>query len=154
MALSFTSFLYIPFGHALHPFLEFWGSTAQAISLSSVPLPIQRFKANPKRISDQMFYATVTAQVINALTEVVVPWLKQKASAKAQEMQSKGTEQAQDSPDEAQFLRRVRTEAQLDEYDVTGDYREMVMQYGMPEKNDPFDNTSRDIRRIDTWCVY
>ncbi|KOS18212.1 Uncharacterized protein ESCO_003221 [Escovopsis weberi] len=130
MALSFTSFVYIPFGHILHPFLEFWGSTAQTITLGAVPLPVQHFEANPDRISNQMFYTTVTAQIINALTEVVVPYLTHKASAKAQEMQSKGTEQVKDHPEEAEFLRRVRDEAQLDVYNVTDDYREMVMQFG------------------------
>ncbi|MDA4132976.1 MAG: anoctamin, partial [Thaumarchaeota archaeon] len=35
-----------------------------------------------------------------------------------------------DAPEEAAFLARVRNEAALDVYDVTVDYREMVIQYG------------------------
>ncbi|KAL9034135.1 MAG: hypothetical protein Q9214_007182 [Letrouitia sp. 1 TL-2023] len=35
-----------------------------------------------------------------------------------------------DSPEEAEFLKRVRKEAELDVYDVSTDLREMVVQYG------------------------
>ncbi|KAK5998633.1 hypothetical protein PT974_01014 [Cladobotryum mycophilum] len=130
MALTFTAFVYIPFGHLLLPFLDFWKVTAQTVTLSEAPLTLQAFQSNPQRISNQMFYTTVTAQIINGLTEVVVPYLKHKASTAAQEIQAKGTEQVKDHPDEAEFLKRVRDEAQLEIYDVTGDYREMVMQFG------------------------
>ncbi|KAK2608949.1 hypothetical protein QQS21_002525 [Conoideocrella luteorostrata] len=129
MALIFTGFVYIPFGDILLPFLDFWRRTAQTITFSEKPLPTQQFRINPERISSQMFYFTVTAQVVNFATEVIVPYMKHKAVAKAKELQSKGG-QDQDHPEEIEFLKRVRDECALEVYDVTDDYREMVMQFG------------------------
>lgn len=84
-----------------------------------------------------MFYCTVTAQVVNFATEVVVPYVKQKAFAKAKEFQSKGVE-THDHPEEAEFLKKVRNQCELEVYDVTADYREMVMQFGKwPAVPDP-----------------
>ncbi|KND88807.1 Uncharacterized protein TOPH_06579 [Tolypocladium ophioglossoides CBS 100239] len=130
MALLFTAFVYIPFGNILVPILDFWRTTAQTITFSQRPLPTQKFQINPQRISSQMFYFTVTAQIVNFATEVVVPYVIHKAFAKAKEFQGKGAAQTQDHAEEAEFLKRVRDECRLEVYDVTGDYREMVMQYG------------------------
>ncbi|RDA96145.1 hypothetical protein CP533_1797 [Ophiocordyceps camponoti-saundersi (nom. inval.)] len=132
MALLFTTFVYIPFGETLTPLLEFWRKTAQAVvSMGGKTLPTQQFSINPQRIGSQMFYITVTAQIVNFATEVVVPYLTHKAVVKAQEFQVRGPgPQEQDDEEEADFLKRVREECLLEEYDVTDDYREMVMQYG------------------------
>lgn len=132
MALLFTAFIYIPFGNVLVPFLDFWRRTAQTITFSEKPLPTKEFNINPGRISSQMFYFTVTAQIVNFATEVVVPYVKRKAIAKAKELQSKADDQTpKDHAEEVDFLQRVRDESRLENYDVSGDYREMVMQYGM-----------------------
>lgn len=131
MALMFTAFVYIPFGNIIVPFLEFWRKTAQTITMSEKPLPTQDFNINPGRISSQMFYFTVTAQIVNFATEVIVPYVKRKALAKAKEFPSKGDDQSpKDHADEVDFLQRVRDESRLENYDVSGDYREMVMQFG------------------------
>ncbi|KAM4056995.1 calcium-activated chloride channel domain-containing protein [Hirsutella rhossiliensis] len=130
MALLFTAFVYIPFGEMLVPLLEFWKKTAQAVTFSDKSLPTQHFQINPQRISSQMFYFTVTAQIVNFATEVIVPYVTHKAVVKAKQFHSKGTAHAQDHAEEAEFLERVRNECELEAYDVTGDYREMVMQYG------------------------
>lgn len=130
MALTFTAFVYIPFGNILQPFLNFWGRTAQTITMSEVPLDIHQFQSNPQRIANQMFYTTVTAQIINTLTELVVPYIKHKASVKAKELSTKDTIKNNDPPEEVDFLKRVRNQTGLEVYDVTADYREMVMQFG------------------------
>jgi hypothetical protein len=130
MALTFTAFIYIPFGNILQPFLNFWSKTAQTITMSEVPLATHQFQANPQRIANQMYYTTVTAQIINTLTEVVVPYVKHKATVKAKELSSNNTIKNNDQPEEAEFLKRVRNQTGLEVYDVTADYREMVMQYG------------------------
>ncbi|PNP45772.1 hypothetical protein TGAMA5MH_02512 [Trichoderma gamsii] len=130
MALTFTAFVYIPFGNVLQPFLNFWGKTAQTITMSEVPLDTRQFQSNPQRIANQMYYTTVTAQIINTLTELVVPYIKHKASVKAKELSTKDTITSNDPPEEVEFLKRVRNQTGLEVYDVTADYREMVMQYG------------------------
>lgn len=47
-------------------------------------------------------------------------------------MKKSGTESptADDHPEEAAFLARVRNEAELGVYDVTTDFREMIVQFG------------------------
>ncbi|KJZ79147.1 hypothetical protein HIM_01298 [Hirsutella minnesotensis 3608] len=130
MALLFTAFVYIPFGEFLMPLLNFWRNTAQTVMFSEKSLPTRNFQVNPQRISSQMFYLTVTAQIVNFATEVIVPYLTHKAAVKAKEFQSKGAPRAQDLAEETEFLQRVRNECELETYDVSADYREMVMQYG------------------------
>lgn len=136
MPLLFTAFVYIPFGHILVPFLEFWRRTAQTITFSEKPLPTQEFHINPARISNQMFYFTVTAQIVNFATEVVVPYVKREVFAKAKEFNVKESKQSFDHPEETDFLERVRNECELEVYDVSGDYREMVMQFGKSCESD------------------
>ena len=129
--LLFTTCVYLPFGHVLIPALDFWRRTAQTITFCKAPLATREFQINPQRISAQMFYFTVTAQIVNFATELVVPYVKQRALAKAKEIQAKRSEEnVHDNPEETEFMKRVRSEYEMDVYDVTEDYREMVMQFG------------------------
>ncbi|KAG7131417.1 hypothetical protein HYQ45_010003 [Verticillium longisporum] len=134
MALFFTAFIYIPFGNLLLPYLDFWRAAAQKIAPSD-KFSTQEFVINPARISNQMFYFTVTAQVVNFLTETVLPYVKRKVLDEAKEVQAKISSSSAgpkvpDVPEEADFLARVRSEVLLPTYNVTDDYREMVIQFG------------------------
>ncbi|KAH6895860.1 calcium-activated chloride channel-domain-containing protein [Thelonectria olida] len=129
MAPLFTAFVYIPFGHVLIPLLNFWKKTAETVTFSEKPVNTREFESNPARITNQMFFFTVTAQIVSLATEVVVPLLKQKAMIKAKEFKSE-KKQSFDHEEEAAFLERVRQECAMEVYDVTADYREMVMQFG------------------------
>jgi len=99
-------------------------------------VPVAGFAINPDRLRKQVIYFTVTAQVVNQVLEVVMPYVKRKAFAKYNEIQSERALNKggavlpadNDAPEEAAFLARVRTEAELDVYDVTSDLREMVLQ--------------------------
>ena len=127
MALSITSFIYLPFGHKIIPYLD-------VLHLTEKHLGEKGFQINPKRLSKQLFYFTVTAQIVNFALETIVPYAKRKTFAKVKEVQvsKKGQDKAEseDAAEEVEFLKRVRKEAQLDDYDVTDDLREMVMQFG------------------------
>lgn len=77
----------------------------------------------------------MTAQVVNFLLEAIVPIIKRRVFKKVKEVTTEisnknGDEKRQDPEEEAAFLERVRNEAELDDYDVTVDYREMVVQFG------------------------
>lgn len=135
MALFFTAFVYIPFGNLLVPYLDFWRAAAQKLTPRDKTFATHEFVINPARISNQMFYFTVTAQVVNLVTETVLPYVKRKILNEAKEVQSKMTHSGQekktgDPPEEEAFLNRVRSEVELETYDVTSDYREMVIQFG------------------------
>lgn len=132
MPLMFTAFVYIPFGQILIPILNLWRQAAFAVTFNKVPLPTHRFEIDPERITNQMYYFTVTAQIVNLATELVVPYVKQRVFAKAKELQEKSSNHADalDHPEEEALLKQAREECDMGEYDVTDDYREMVMQYG------------------------
>lgn len=82
----------------------------------------------------------MTAQIVNFALEVIVPYVKREGFRTAKKMKAKraarigGTYEnhaANDAPNEAAFLKRVRDEAELEDYDVTGDFREMIVQFGI-----------------------
>lgn len=117
--------------------LETWmGKRRTAEASDGKPIPTKTFEINPDRLTKQVIYFTVTAQIVNFALEVIVPYAKRKFFRAVKEVQSEiaskhgHPHQPRDSEEEAAFLARVRNEAELDEYDVTVDYREMVVQFG------------------------
>jgi anoctamin-10 len=117
------------------PYLDIFQVTAQRFTKEGV-IKTKKFEVNPNRLTKQVIYFTVTAQVVNFVLEVVVPYVKRKATKTVQEVQEEYTSKKgasahiKDAPEEAAFLDRVRAESELEEYDVTTDYREMVVQFG------------------------
>ena len=136
LGIFLTAFVYVPFGKVLVPYLDVFQLTAQRFTAEGKPLPTKSWQINPDRLTKQVIYFTVTAQIINFATEFIVPYAKRKVFKTVEKVQSelseKTTIHVKDVPEEAEFLKRVRNEAELDEYDVTIDYREMVIQFGMP----------------------
>lgn len=135
--LFLTTFVYMPFGNLLVPYLDVWRVTAETLSASE-KVTTQGFNINPDRLKKQVIYFTVTAQVVNFALETLTPYIKRKVFKKVKEVQTEMTQKngkpvynPHDVPEEAAFLARVRNEAELDVYDVSGDYREMVVQFGM-----------------------
>ncbi|KAK4193882.1 calcium-activated chloride channel-domain-containing protein [Podospora australis] len=139
LGIFLTAFVYVPFGKILVPYLDVFAVTAQKFTTEGKPLPTQAWQINPDRLKKQVIYFTVTAQVVNFATEVIVPFAKRKVFKTVEKVQTELAEKnndgtavvkIQDAPDEAKFLKRVRDEAELSQYDVTIDYREMVIQFG------------------------
>ncbi|KAI1381919.1 DUF590-domain-containing protein [Hypoxylon crocopeplum] len=128
--LFLSAFVYMPFGNLLVPYLDIFKITAEKFA-SEKTITTQGFQINPDRLKKQMIYFTVTAQIVNFALEVVVPYVKRKAFNEVEKVQSKGKASVtNDVPEEHAFLERVRNESKLDIYDVTTDYREMVIQFG------------------------
>ncbi|KAJ9668071.1 hypothetical protein H2201_001877 [Coniosporium apollinis] len=141
LPIFLTAFVYVPFGSLIVPYLDIFSLTVRpfAEDEKQMHVPTSGFSINPARLRKQVIYFTVTAQVVNLGMEVIVPYLKRRGFAKVKEIQSEraaknGTASidvaANDPPEEAAFLTRVRSEAELDVYDVTADLREMVIQFG------------------------
>lgn len=79
----------------------------------------------------------MTAQIVNFFLETILPFILQRLSfryKKYSEEKANGHEKASavydDHPDEVQFLKKVREEADLPEYETTDDLRQMVIQFG------------------------
>lgn len=140
LGVFLTSFVYVPFGAVIVPYLDIFGVVAKPFAESDKQLQTpdhpSQFSINPARLRGQVFYVTVTAQVVNMMLEVVVPYLKRQGLLKVREIKAKRSSAstplvtADDSPEEADFLARVRQEAELSNYDVYDDIREMVLQCG------------------------
>lgn len=135
LGIFLTAFVYVPFGRILVPYLSVFQTTAQRFTAEGKPLPTREFQLNPDRLTKQVIYFTVTAQIVNFALEVIVPYVKRQVFKTVKEVQTEMTSKKpvsryQDPEDEKEFLVRVRTEASLAEYDVTIDYREMIVQFG------------------------
>ncbi|KAA8899030.1 calcium-activated chloride channel-domain-containing protein [Sphaerosporella brunnea] len=128
--LFLTAFVYVPFAHVIVPYIDVLGFLVQPEGEKMGTQAM--FQIDPDRLRKQVIYFTVTAQAVNLAMETIVPYFKRKAFKKAKEIQDKRSGKeivyVNDSPDERDFLDRVRNEAELDVYDVNDDLREMCMQ--------------------------
>jgi anoctamin-10 len=102
---------------------------------------IAQTKLNPLRLRDQMFAYTVTNQVINTFVEIGLPFVLRFVSSSKIHSGKGGKKRvvfedevtngaAEKSKEEREFLEIVRKEVALPEYDLFGDYSEMVTQFG------------------------
>ncbi|KAL8762893.1 MAG: hypothetical protein Q9184_001189 [Pyrenodesmia sp. 2 TL-2023] len=141
LPIFLTAFVYVPFGSLVVPYLDIFNLTARPFAENEKQLqsPQTGFVINPSRLKKQVIYFTVTAQIVNFALETIMPVVKRRAFSKYQEVKSERAARKggagsgvtiDDLPEEAEFLKRVRQEAELDVYDVATDLREMVVQYG------------------------
>jgi hypothetical protein len=145
LPIFLTAFVYVPFGSVIVPYLDVFNLTVRPFlsenNQAKAKAPPSAFRINPSRLRKQVIYFTVTAQIVNFALEFIVPYVKRKLSRKyrefAQERAKSGVHKDtkastlfEDDPSEEKFLNRVRNEAELNEYDVTTDLREMCLQFG------------------------
>ncbi|KAL8755540.1 MAG: hypothetical protein Q9199_003557 [Rusavskia elegans] len=142
LPIFLTAFVYVPFGSIVVPYLDIFSLTARPFAQQEKQLQTPKsgaFVINPSRLKNQVIYFTVTAQIVNFGLETILPYVKRRGFSKYQEMKSESAAKKggagagvaiDDVPEEAEFLKRVRNEAELDVYDVATDLREMVVQFG------------------------
>lgn len=138
LAILLTAFVYVPFGSLIVPYLNVFSVTVRPFAKDEKDMqPPAEFSINPDRLRKQVIYFTVTAQIVNFLLELIVPYIKRRGFSKYKEIQSEYAMKHggaaprasdNDAPEETEFLQRVRKEAQRGEYDVMTDIREMVIQ--------------------------
>lgn len=139
LGIFLTAFVYVPFGTIIVPYLDIFSVAVKPFAENEKQTrhTDPSWSINPDRLRKQVIYFTVTAQIVNFLMELIVPYLKRRGFAwikqKQSERAAKGSGASitvSDPPEEASFLVRVRKEAELDVYDVDTDLREMVLQFG------------------------
>ena len=141
LGIFLTAFVYVPFGSLIVPYLDVFQLTARPFATNEKQLATTKagFTINPDRLRKQVIYFTVTAQIVNFAMETIVPYVTRQGFSKYQKVKAdsaakkKGADPnapAADLPEEAAFLARVRSEAELPVYDVASDLREMVVQFG------------------------
>jgi hypothetical protein len=102
-------------------------------------------KLNAGRLKDQMFAYTVTNQIVNTFVEIGLPYIlrgvesfrTRKSNGNGNGKGEKGKkrvvfedEKEKGGQEEREFLEQVRKEVALPEYELFGDYSEMVTQFG------------------------
>lgn len=139
LAIFLTAFVYVPFAHVIVPYLDIFRATVRPFVSPEDEKTIHHseFKIDPNRLQKQVIYFAVTAQIVNFFLETVLPFILQRLSSKYKkysEKKANGHEKASaaydDHPDEVKFLKKVREEADLPEYETTDDLRQMVIQFG------------------------
>lgn len=139
LPIFLTAFVYVPFGSIIAPYLDVFSLTVKPFAENEKQLeaPKAGFQINPARLRKQVIFFTFTSQIVNLLTEVVIPYVKRQGFRKVKEIKSERATksgaaspamQINDQPEEAEFLTRVRNEAELSLYDVTADLREICLQ--------------------------
>lgn len=132
-----TAYVYVPFGHAIVPHLDI-------LRRVGINMAIQKdFEVDTSRFQAEVIYLSMTAQVFSFVEEIVLPYIKHvlwqkwrnyrdhKVGLTRQRSFSKTTDLLLiDAPEESSFLRRVRAEADADEYKVEEDILEMCVQFG------------------------
>ncbi|KAL4814951.1 calcium-activated chloride channel-domain-containing protein [Aspergillus spinulosporus] len=127
-----TAFVYVPFGATIVPYLDVTHRTEK-----------QDFHVDSARLQQEVIYLSMTGQVVDFGTEVVLPYVQRVVWQKWRDYQSRreavqcrrrvssATNQVLlDDPEEREFLSRVRNEADADEYNVHEDTLEMCVQFG------------------------
>ncbi|PBP15808.1 DUF590-domain-containing protein [Diplocarpon rosae] len=141
LPIFLTAFVYVPFAQIIVPYLDIFQLAVRpfAENEKQMTTPKAGFQINPDRLKKQVIYFTVTAQIVSFALEIIVPFAKRRIFHKVKEVQadraakrggSAASAASEDHPEEASFLARVRNEAELDDYDVTTDFREMIVQFG------------------------
>ncbi|KAJ5198669.1 uncharacterized protein N7498_007786 [Penicillium cinerascens] len=148
LPIFLTAFVYVPFASRIVPYLDVFRLTVRPfVSKEHCDSKKSHFQIDPARLRNQVIYFTVTAQIVGFAMETIVPYLKQHAFRKYKEYNRKrhgkpAQNGDKDSPErspimtyddpieEKDFLKRVRNEVELSEYEVTDDLREMCIQFG------------------------
>ena len=143
-----TAFVYVPFASWIVPYLDVFRLTVRPfVSKEQARVKRSHFQIDPARLRNQVIYFTVTAQIVGFAMETIVPYLKQHAFRKYKDFSKKRSGRSEhngdkesperhpnisydDPEEEVVFLKRVRNEVDLTEYEVTEDLREMCIQFG------------------------
>ncbi|KAL8277249.1 hypothetical protein RQP46_010318 [Phenoliferia psychrophenolica] len=125
-SLLLTSYVYIPFGGFIVPYI-----------LSFIPEHSAKFGSgtsftiNSSKLHTQIVAYTLTNQITGAFVELGVPAITRLLTKKVAEVRHGHDKDAVvDDEDEKAFLERVRNEASLPPYNVFADYAEMTLQFG------------------------
>jgi anoctamin-10 len=149
-----TAFVYIPFGPLMAPYLDVLDYLAHKYANDPLhPIkPSMLFQVDEWRLRKEVIYFGITAQIIDQFFEVVVPYVKHKwasymksrSGLTTMHKAKKSVHTINDLADESKFLKAVRNEIELEEYDVNTDLREMCMQVSLvlyPSRTLPLTNT-------------
>ncbi|KZN91588.1 Uncharacterized protein EN45_017280 [Penicillium chrysogenum] len=135
-----TAYVYVPFGKQIVPYLDILRRTGFRADIVSGQ---KEFEVDTSRFQQEVIYLSMTAQVLSFGEEIVLPYVKHVLRQKWQNYRDRKAEYGRkrshstatglflvDSPEEAAFMTRLRSEAGAEEYHVEEDIMEMCVQFG------------------------
>jgi hypothetical protein len=119
----------VPFGRFIVPKLGFLTKLLHGTSLSAADAELS-LAIDPIRLKQQVIYFAVTGQALQAIEENIVPWFTRTLFAEAKKISHYREDDSvnHDKEPEREFLRKIRHQLELPEYEVYEDYAEMVVQ--------------------------
>lgn len=141
--LLITSFIYLPIGYCLDPYLQtikaiLSKATSAYNYIPNIPTLESEYKVNSMRMSSQIFYFMVINQVVGTFVEFAVPIILSKVLSIGKIASILGTPASSkkldfkklDNEEEHEFLELVRLQFSKPEVNIDDDYRQNVLQYG------------------------
>ncbi|KAJ7753904.1 calcium-activated chloride channel-domain-containing protein [Mycena maculata] len=144
LGLALSAFVYVPFGEVLMRAVQvrlFKGS-ASAGSVSLLNSTELGQKLDSARLTDQLIAYTVMDQVVDTFNEIGLPYILRAFHSFRTRWRSTGTGhrekvkkrmsvfEEKEEQKERSFLKEVRKQVALPEYETLDDYSEMVTQFG------------------------
>ncbi|GAA96390.1 hypothetical protein E5Q_03057 [Mixia osmundae IAM 14324] len=128
-ALTFTGYIYVPFGRLVIPQALSLLANKGLIDANHAASP--KFDINSNKLRNTLIALTTTSQAVGAFTEIGLPMLLRLLSSKTELYRSTNPKSSpSDDPEEHAFLERIRHEAALPDYSLFVEYAEMVVQFG------------------------
>lgn len=134
LPILLTAFVYVPFGDDVIPYLE---AIIGRVSLKmGKKFQHTTFQADSDRLRNEVIALVVTGQLSGFFEENILPFVKHKCSSWWREIRRLRSADSmlmsvvRDDLDEADFLKRARTQSTLPKYDVQEDIAEIVLQFG------------------------
>lgn len=135
-----TAYVYVPFGKSIVPYLHVLHPSHSRNDMTNGH---KDFEVDTSRFQQEVIYLSMTAQVLSFGEEIILPYAKhvlwqkwrnyraRQAGLSRKRSFSRATDLLLiDPPNEASFLKRVRSEADAEEYKVEEDILEMCVQFG------------------------
>ncbi|CCH44808.1 Anoctamin-5 [Wickerhamomyces ciferrii] len=150
--LIITSFVYLPFGHLVNPYLSFiYGYTNRY----NITINQSHFEINKDRLNQQFAYFAVTNQVVGFFVENIVPVVIRKVTEHFRKSKEQNAAVAlTDLPEEAEFLEQVRKQVTLPPFNVDDEYRELTIQFGYLALFGPVWSLSPIVSLISNWVEF
>lgn len=133
-----TAFVYVPFGSKIIPYLDIVRRTGLKMDVG-----VPQIQVDTSRLVQEVISLSMTSQVLSFGEEIVLPYVKRIIEQKWRDFRLKRAATFRDrshstmtdmllidAPDEGKLLRRIRDEAEANDYSVQDDILEMCVQFG------------------------
>ena len=125
----------VPFGDYIVPKLDFFSVVLPRLVEDTRDIASGvSFAVDSSRLKQQVVYFAVTGQILQAVEEYFVPYIKRKFFSEAKRITHIGDDDVPvyETEEEKVFLEKVLREIELPEYEIFEDYDEMVVQVYSP----------------------